>query len=158
MITKAVVESIVDTYRVKIRMPLLDRIKSSNIHTPDSDLEIATVCTLPNCRANLRVGDVVFVATEEAYPNSKPVIIGHLYRENIGETYCDLILDELKVRSTCRLPGDTQIGNVSSDEIGHLSGASDNIQKQISDLLNRVTLLEEQVFHKEIDENNGGDN
>ncbi len=142
MVVKAVVESVVDTYHVRVRIPLTDRDKSSNIHTSTTDLEVATICTLPNCRPHIRVGDVVFVEMEKTYPTSKPVVIGVLFRENMTESYCDFVLDDLVVKSSCTLPKGTSIGAISYSELLKLSGITDSIQSQINSLAERILSLE----------------
>jgi hypothetical protein len=153
MIVKAVVESVIDPYHVKIRVPLLDRDKSSSIHTSDSDLDTATICSLPNCRLNLQVGDIVFVATEKTYPVSQPVILGVLFRENATSSMCDLVLGELFVENNCTLPKGTTIGEISYSETRMLSGATDNIQAQINALVDRISVLE--GYHKSTDSTGG---
>jgi hypothetical protein len=142
MIVKAVVESIIDTYRVRIRIPLTDRDKASNIHTSDSDLDIATICTLPNCRPNIKVGDIVFVAMEKTYPVSQPVILGVLFRENLSKSFCDLVLDDLVVNSMCSLPRGTSIGELSYQELRRVAGVTDNVQLQLNSLSERISALE----------------
>ena len=80
MITKAIVEEIVSPYQVKIRIPLLDRVESSPMSTNTSDLNTATICSLPNCYMNVQVGDVVFVGFEDN-TYYKAVVLGHLCRQ-----------------------------------------------------------------------------
>lgn len=142
MVVKAIVESVVDSYHVKVRIPITDRDKSSNIYTPASDLEIATICTIPNCRPHIKVGDIVFVEMEKTYPTNKPVVLGVLFRENATESYCDLILDDLVVKSSCTLPKGTSIGDISYSEVLKLSGVTDNLQAQLNSLVERISALE----------------
>ena len=77
MITRAIVEEIVSPYQVKVRIPLLDRAESSPMSTKKEDLNIATICSLPNCYVNMQVGDVVCA-------NNSPTITDYgLYAANI---------------------------------------------------------------------------
>ena len=73
MITKAIVEAIVDTYTVKVRIPRIDRLEFNSIKTPTQYLNDAIICTLPNCDPNLSPGDIVFVAMDDQ--NEDEVII-----------------------------------------------------------------------------------
>jgi hypothetical protein len=142
MLLKAVVESIVDAFHVKVRVPLLDRDTTSSVHTSDGDLYTATICSMPNCRLNLRVGDVVFVAIEKTYPVHTMVVIGVLFREAVCNSYCDIELDELNVRTFCSLPRGTTLGDVSYKEIRQLLGVKDNLQEQINALSDRISMIE----------------
>lgn len=148
MFTRAIVESVVDNQHIKIRIPLLDRVSSSSIHTKSDDLNTATVCTLSNCHPNIRPGDVVFVTFEETDTSKDAVIVGYLYRDKETETYCDLILNNLEVKSKCTFPLDTSIGEVTGKELAMLSGINGNIQKQIQQLWDKFDLLESQLTSK----------
>ena len=153
MITKAIIEAVVDKYTLKIRVPRLDRTVSSTIKTATQDLNEAIVCTLPKCDPNLQPGDIVFVAIDEQNEDDM-IILGHLYREHTRSNACDLILSHLQVDTIAELPIQTTIGSVTSDNIKTLEGSSDNIQLQLntitstlSDLNNIVTNLVKQNNH-----------
>ena len=133
MITKAYVEQLYTT-TAKVRIPVFDKPAFVTDSTPSPDLAEATVSFLPNCKPNLKVGDVVFVAFEDN-DIGKPVIIGHLYRTAKTETYSDLILNSLKVNIDATFSKDVKIGKVKSQEISYLEGLTGNIQKQLDDLL-----------------------
>lgn len=144
MITKAFIEEIVSPYEVKIRIPILDRSTASSLSTSKDNLNTATICTLPNCYVNLQVGDVVFVGFEDN-TYYKAVVLGHLSREAMTNTYADVTFNSLKSLGTTVLSESTTIGEVSPTNINHLKGSSDNIQKQLNSLLERIELLEEQL-------------
>lgn len=155
MITKAIVEEIVTPYKVRIRIPLLDQITSAAGKTNLEDLNTATICSLPNCYINVQVGDVVFVAFED---NTlyKAVILGHLSREAMTNTYADVTFGRLLVNSGATLPDATQIGEVTSSEIAHLTGLRDNIQRQIDYLKELIDGLSYRIDGT--DENKEGGN
>lgn len=138
MVTKAIVEEIVDKYRIKVRIPILDRTSSSSIHTSTENLNTATICTLTHCDPNMRPGDIVFVAVDD---RDEVVILGWLYREKQTESFCDLSLSELKVNRSVELPSETTIGQISSSELSTLKGVNTNIQEQIDLLKSQVTNL-----------------
>ena len=140
MITKAIVEQVVSPYEVKVRIPLLDRTTMSSLATSTENLNSATICTLPNCYTNIQVGDVVFVGFEDN-TYYKAVVLGHLAREAMTETYANVTFSTLNVREVTALPSDTSIGNVSAENIAHLEGTRDNLQKQIDNLKEQINKL-----------------
>lgn len=77
MITKAIVEEIVSTTQVRVRIPLLHKISTSSSATPFNELPIATICTFPGIDIKYDVGDVVYVSYEDNL-SSKIVVIGEL--------------------------------------------------------------------------------
>lgn len=77
MITKAIVEEIVNDYQIRVRVPVLHKITTSASATPFEELPIATVSTVPGIHIKYGVGDVVYVAYEDNL-SSKLVILGEL--------------------------------------------------------------------------------
>ena len=140
MITKAIVEKVIDNYNIRIRVPSLDRTYQSSVYTNNEDLNVALVCTLPGCDPNIKVGDVVFVSLEDT-EEDRAVILGYLYRTKKTETLCDMLLSKLNVANVAVLPEDTTIGNVSSFELQQLSGIRGNVQLQITQLQEQVARL-----------------
>lgn len=144
MITKAIVEKVIDNYNIRIRVPSLDRTYQSSVHTNNEDLDVALVCTLPGCDPNIKAGDIVFVSLEET-EEDRAVILGYLYRTKKTETLCDMLLSKLNVANVAVLPQDTTIGNVSSFELQQLSGIRGNVQLQITQLQKQVARLTEMI-------------
>lgn len=142
MITKGIVEQIVDNYTYKVRLPLYDGITSTPTFTSTDDLNIATVNCPPNCRYNLHIGDIVFVGFEDN-DMGKPIILGFLYSDKSMNTSCDLTLNSLIVKVNTKLSDDTSIGEVSSQDIRNLVHTKGNIQQQIDLLSKRIKELEE---------------
>lgn len=138
MITKGIVEEIISPYEVRVRIPILDRSPTSSIATSTENLNIATICALPNCYINLQVGDVVFVGFEDN-TYYKAVILGHLCREASSTTYADLILGNLTVKDSVRL------GEVTQFEINQLIGVRDNLQNQIDNLSEKIDLIQQKL-------------
>ena len=139
MITKAIVEEILSPYEVKVRVPVLDRC-DWNMATSPENLNTATVCSLPNCYVNLKVGDIVFVGFEDN-TYYKAVVLGHLCREAASTTYADLILNSLTTHSDTILSSNTTIGNVTAENIKCLEGVSDNIQRQLNYIKEQLDIL-----------------
>ena len=143
MITKGVVEEIVSPFSIRVRIPSIDRIATSTIHTAANNLREAIVSALPGVVLHLAVGDVVIVDIPDT-SNSSGTILGYLYRQETKEFKCDALFDTLSVQSSSMLPKKTSIGEVTPSEIGCLRGVTTNIQKQLNDLLERIERLEAQ--------------
>ena len=132
MITKGIVEEVLGT-KAKVRLPIYDGIDGAKNSTKTKDLYSATICSLPNIDNPVSVGDIVFVSFEDN-DNSKPVILGHLYRKEKTENNSDINVRLLTVNSTTKLTKDTFIGEVKPLEIQMLQGLRGNIQSQFNDI------------------------
>ena len=130
MITKAIVEAIVNAYSFRVRIPVINRSKDAAFHTPTEELYISSICTVAGCIPNVRVGDIVYVSFEDN-DLSKPVILGYLYKDSYGDTLCDFNIGNLTVDGSTTLSSDTHIGDVTPNEISYLQGAKSNIQWQL---------------------------
>ena len=140
MITRGIVEKLLDRYTIKVRMPILNRMKQNSNSILSDDLNEAVVSVPPNFDPNINVGDVVFVAFEDNN-FGKPVVIGYLYRSNMTPTYGDIILNSINVKIAANLSADTTIGDVSSTNISYLKGVTSNIQGQLDSLKDSDTIL-----------------
>lgn len=143
MITKAIVEEVIDPYNIRVRIPSIDRTYQSSVHVNKEDLDIAVICTLPGCDPNIKVGDIVIVSFDDAEEDT--LILGHLYRTKKTETLCDMILSKLNVEDVATLPENTTIGNVSSFELQQLTGIRGNVQLQITQLQEQVANLTKMI-------------
>lgn len=141
MITRGIIEKSIDEYHVKIRIPSVDRVDSSSVHTSTDDLNTAIFATVPGCEVNLQPGDVVIVSLEDS--GESAVILGYLYRMESVQKHCSYRADSLIVDNSTQLSRDTSIGEVQSSEIAHLKGLNENLQQQLDDIKRRLTLLEE---------------
>ena len=138
MITKGIVEKIIDTYTAKVRLPVYDGMPIGTISVPTDDLSSATVCTISGAQPNLRVGDVVFVGFEDN-DRGKPVILGCLYSPESENSVADLTVSSLNVLVDTNLSEDTHIGDVTPQEISNLRFSKDNLQVQIDNLANSIS-------------------
>lgn len=141
MITRGIIEKSIDEYRVKVRVPSVDRMSTSSVHTSTDNLNTAIFATLPGCEVHLQPGDVVIVSIDDS--GDSAIILGYLYRMESVNKQCSYRADSLIVTDAATLSNNTTIGEVNSSEIACLKGVNENLQKQLDDLNRRLTLLEE---------------
>lgn len=141
MITRGIVERVVDAYHVKVRIPSIDRVATSSIHTATENLNTAIVATVPGCQIELQPNDVVIVAIDSSEPSA--IIIGYLYREESVNKPVTMLLEKLLVSSKAVLPSSTFVGKVTPNELQALQGVQSNIQVQLDELNSRLKKLEE---------------
>lgn len=139
MIRRAIVEEIIDPYLMKVRIPEVDRTKSSSTYVDTEDLEEMTVCVQAGITTSLNVGDIVIVSYDKYAPD-EAVILGCLFREGL-ESFTDAKLNELIVFGKAELTKNTTIGDIGYNELSSLSGVKDNVQKQLNDLQEQLNLL-----------------
>lgn len=141
MITKGIIEEIINTYQARIRIPMYDGLENTKQSTLNKDLSIASISVISNLHNPVNVGDIVFVGFEDN-DIGKPIILGTLYKE-VMETKTNLklnslISDNLNILNSTILPYNTQIGSITNKEIASLSGIKNNIQEQINELENKI--------------------
>lgn len=144
MITKGIVEDIIDTYQVRVRLPIFDKVDGAKNATKNEDLSIGTVCCLPNSSYQVNVGDIVFVGFEDN-DISKPIILGQLYRDVDSNTLMSLVLGTLETKTSTVLSENTTIGDVSANEIKCLSGIKTNIQQQLNSIIEDISKIKEKL-------------
>lgn len=140
MITRAIVDSVLDSYTFKIRIPILNRTSSSTVKTSSALLPEAVVCCSPGYSMNLQPGDVVIVARDDTEKDW--TILGLLFTSSMRESTADLVLNDLRVVNAVTLPDNTSIGSVSNKNIQCLSGVKENIQKQLDEIVRRLDELD----------------
>lgn len=139
MITKAIVEEIIDACTIRVRIPSIDRTYQSSVHVRKEDLDVGVICTLPGCHPNLSVNDVVIVSSDDAEEDL--IILGQLYRPEKYSKNMDLFISSLNVNGSTQLSFDTYIGKVTPEELSQLSGVKRNIQFYHDELDNRLNTL-----------------
>lgn len=144
MVTKAIIENVIDSSHITVRIPVLDRIENSSTGTPLDSCQIASVCSLPNIEYNFNIGDIVFVDFEDNNMDS-PVILGYLY--GVNDSKIDGNILSLSVDSCAKLSDNVSIGNVSKEDIECLYGINTNIQ-------NSINLLKNNNFNAVVHKNN----
>lgn len=121
MIQKAIIEEIVaNGYQARVRIPRYNKASSSPTATDKQDLAIATICTYPGIHPSYQIGDIVFVGFENDRVN-QPVILGLLYRENMGSSTSDMVdvllpTDQLgTINNTYELSGNLSDININTN-------------------------------------------
>ena len=142
MICKAIVEQIINDYKVKVRVPTFHRGEESIGATPSIDVPTAIMCVQPGIYSTLKVKDIVMVDFEDDNVD-KPVIVGLLFSENSKKSLPDIVANSLEVNVNTKLSKDTTIGEVTADNIFTLKGVHTNVQKQFDDLTKRVKKMED---------------
>lgn len=128
--TRAIVEGMVDDFHYRVRIPVLNKIAAAIGATPVEELSIATIAIPPGVSPKFRSGDIVFVEFEEGY-TSKPVIVGSLFNTLDSQIVSDAKFDSLSVNVNTTLKRETQIGEVTADNIANIKGLNTNVQYEI---------------------------
>ena len=133
--TREIVEGMVDDFHYRVRIPVLNKIAAAIGATPVEELSIATIAVEPGVSPKFRSGDIVFVEFEEG-DTSKPVIVGSLFNTLDSQIVSDAKFDSLSVNVNTTLQRETQIGEVTADNIANIKGLNTNVQYEIDS--NRV--------------------
>lgn len=128
--TRAIVEGMVDDFHYRVRIPVLNKIAAAIGATPVEELSIATIAVPPGVSPKFRSGDIVFVEFEEG-DTSKPVIVGSLFNTLDSQIVSDAKFDSLSVNVNTTLKRETQIGEVTADNISNIKGLNTNVQYEI---------------------------
>ena len=128
--TRAIVEGMVDDFHYRVRIPVLNKIAAAIGATPVEELSIATIAIPPGVSPKFRSGDIVFVEFEEG-DTSKPVIVGSLFNTLDSQVVSDAKFDSLSVNVNTTLKRETQIGEVTADNIANIKGLNTNVQYEI---------------------------
>ena len=151
MVTKAIVEQIIDDYTIRVRIPLFDKIASDLTATRTADLSEATICFLANSYMGVSLGDIVYVSFEDN-DRSKPVIIGHLSCNKDYESAASLVLHNLSIDSSCNLPANTLIGNIRYEQLlnaiqlqNNLNNLTNALRLQLIEQSKEIEQLKEQI-------------
>ena len=129
MITRAIIQQCVSPFTYKVRIPIFDRIEEASHHTANENLLTAVASVNKGCNDQFQVGDIVFIAFENN-DLGQPVIIGHLYRENILKDKLGPILNarNLIVDGNTSLSTSTKIGEIDYQKLYYLKNVTGDIQ------------------------------
>jgi hypothetical protein len=142
MITKAFIQEVVDPHHIRIRIPLYNKIENVNGSTPNSELGIAAVCTLPNFITDARPGSVVIVGFEED-SISKPIILGYLSTNGTNASEVNIKCNDLTATGEILLTDRTTIGEVIPENILCLKNLKTNVNLKFQEIDKSVEGLKE---------------
>lgn len=137
MVTKAIIEEVINNYQVKVRIPTLDSTENFSTSTSQVELSTAIVCVQPRSTFVPEVGDVVIVAFEDN-DKGKPIIIGCLFKESGNLSQVDLTARDLIVNESTVLSKNTKIGDINYNELKYLQGLQEPVQQALSNLETRL--------------------
>lgn len=148
MITKGIIEQVIDTYSVKVRLPVFDKLKNVQGATPSSQLPESYFCTLPNCQITPQIDDIVFVSFEDN-DFSKPFILGYLFNQDNPKSEVNALLGSLEVIGNTKLSKETTIGDVDSAAISCLEKCDFNIKKEDKKINDKLNEYEKRISELE---------
>lgn len=121
MLQKGIIETIIDKYTVKVRIPKYDKIDTDATSTKTEDLAVGILCTLPGMKITYAIGDVVLVDFENDELN-RPVVLGLLYREKESDSVLKLSSIDDSIESINR-----QLEDINSLSLHtHIKYSNDN--------------------------------
>lgn len=144
MITKAIIQDVINAHKIRIRIPLYNKLDGVNGSTPNNELSIASVCTLPNIISDPHVGDIVFVSFEEDNI-AKPVILGYLSSKADNKSLTNIKCDNLLVKGETCLTKETVIGEIEYENISQLKGLKDNINLKFQSIDKNISSLKSNI-------------
>ena len=130
MLCRAIIESVLGSYKVKVRIPSIHKGETSVAACPQEDVPMSIVSVPAGIYPALKLGDTVLVGFENDNID-KPVVIGLLFNDKCKSTTANGVLNSLEVKVNSKLPYDTTIGNVSKQSLSYLQGLDSNAQKQL---------------------------
>lgn len=141
MITKGIVEKLIDKNHIKVRVPIYDKSTESPDCVKTDDLTVATVCSPAGIQQHYCIGDVVYLAFEQDQ-RSEPVILGRLQTAELSKSTSDIRTDSIEVLVNYKLP-------VEGDSInnGAVGVSNDFVNQEIVALEQRIRDLETQLSY-----------
>lgn len=141
MVTKGIVEKLIDRNHIRVRVPIFDKATEAPDCVKTNDLTIATVCSPAGVQQYYCVGDVVYIAFEQDQ-RSLPVILGRLQTENLSESTSDIKTDSIEVLVNYKLPLNGDSINYGAENVSESA-----INQEIIMLEQRIKDLETQLSY-----------
>lgn len=132
MVTRGIVQQIISKHEAKIRVPMFGMIEEEDDEEQVNELPVARICTIPGCLPNLKKNDIVLISIEDNDLNNV-MIMGVLIPDNDAVGTSDVTFNSLKVNTDVKLPKNTSIGDITSDNLFMLKGINSNVQGQLDD-------------------------
>lgn len=133
-----IINSKVSSGEYKVRIPELNKVAGAIGATPDSELYTARVATSCGIWPDFKSGDKVFIAFL-TFGSGSPVILGLQFNEASKRRFSSAHFTDLEVSVNSKLPEDTSIGEVTSDNIKCLTNLSTNIDSKFTEVDKTIT-------------------
>lgn len=134
-----------------VRIPTFNGIEGKSLATPDRQLSEAIICSVPGANNLVHTGDCVIIGFEND-DLSKPIILGHLFKQTFDSQPLDLSIRQLKVYDTnvpsaalVELPSNTKIGSISSENLATLAGNPYNLATTLTYILDKIKNIEDKL-------------
>ena len=144
ILERAIVVQKIDDYHYKVRIPSLNKSGSAVGSTPDAELYTATVVSPPGLVPAYQQGNAVFVSFENT-DSSSPVIVGALLNDNAAKIQSDIFTTSLTVSTNVKLPAETQIGDVTAENISVLVGQTVRVNSEFERVDNTLSSISSNI-------------
>ena len=123
MITKGIIEGVnLENYSVKVRLPVFDKIPGDPNATSYDALPPATICVPKGQYPQFNIGDVVFVGFENNN-RSNPVILGMLFKDDMGKELIKSVSQVLEATDEAYLPKNTKVDGTNIQSLAYPVGS-----------------------------------
>lgn len=133
MIYTGIINSKVSSGEYKVRIPELNKVAGAIGATPDSELYTARVSTSCGIWTDFKSGDKVFIAFL-TFGSGSPVILGLQFNDVAKGRFSSAHFTDLEVSVNSKLPQDTSIGEVTSENIRCLINLNENIASKFTQI------------------------
>lgn len=130
MVTKGYVSSIINKYKITVRCPIYDKLKTTSISAESNEFSISVPSGIS---IGIKEGDTVFVGFENNDMNNG-VVLGYLSQNDEQESYISIKALSVNVNNLVKLPKQTTIGEITWFDLSNLQGLKSNISEQIEEL------------------------
>jgi archaellum component FlaC len=144
MLTKAIIQEVLTPYSIRIRIPSVNKIEGVNGSTPNNELYIAAVCSLPKFIIDPRVGDIVVVGFEDN-DMSNPIVLGYLSKSSGNMSIADIVCNDFEATGEIKLSKDTSIGEVTPINIESLKNQKENINDEFNIVKNSIDTIKSEI-------------
>ena len=128
-----IITSKISSGEYKVRIPELNKVAGAIGATPDSELYTARVATSCGIWPDFKSGDKVFIAFL-TFGSGSPVILGLQFNDASKVRFSSAHFTDLEVSVNSKLPQDTSIGEVTSENIKCLINLNTNIASKFTEL------------------------
>lgn len=141
MILRAIIDDVLDSTKVRVRIPEYNKIDKAVGATPSAELATAVCCCTPGLTTTYRRGDIVLVGFERDDLGT-PVVLGALASADSNQAVTDAKLTSLTVNVDAQLPLDTYVHGAGKEFWQYLSGIHESVQTKLTEIDSKIAVLE----------------